>query len=201
MNDKDAQESDILPEKHDENPSEVSSEELSEGEKLKVELKEAKDKYLRSLAEAENARKRLQKERLEAIQYATEGVLVDFIQPIDNFENALKLSGQVSPEISNWVMGFKMILAQFKEVLSQHGVSVEPCEGMEFDHHRHDAVEIVETSEYAPGTIIKEFCHGYKLGTKTIRPARVKVAKAPSEDHENLTNNTNNEECKHDTKS
>lgn len=160
-------------------------EELSELELCKSELKECKDKYLRSIAESENARKRLQKERLESIQYATEGVLVDFIHPIDSLENALKLSGQVSAEIKNWVVGFQMILNQFKDVLSQHGVTVEKSEGAEFDHHKHEAVEIVETTEYPPGTVIQEFCHGYKLGTKTIRPARVKVAKSPSEDSEN----------------
>jgi len=172
-------------EAQNENKEAQSPEEVSELDALREELKECKDKYLRSIAESENARKRLQKERLESIQYAQEGLLVDFIHPIDSFENALKLSGKVSPEISNWVMGFQMILNQFKDVLAQHGVTVDQSEGKEFDHHCHEAVEIVETTDYPPGTIIKEFCHGYRLGTKTIRPARVKVAKSPSEDIEN----------------
>lgn len=147
-------------------------------EAVKNELKDIKDKYLRSLAESENARKRLQKERLEAIQYATEGLLSDFLHPMDSFENALKFADQMSPEVKNWAVGFQMILNQFKDVLSSHGVSTETTVGQEFDPHHHEAIEIIETDEYTPGTIIHEFSKGYKVGTRTIRPAKVKVAKA-----------------------
>jgi molecular chaperone GrpE len=149
-----------------------------DAEAIKNELKDLKDKYLRTLAESENARKRLQKERLEAIQYATEGLLSDFLHPMDNFENALKFADQMSPEVKNWAIGFQMILNQFKDVLSSHGVSVDQTVGQEFDPHHHEAIEIIETDEFSPGTIIHEFSKGYKVGTRTIRPAKVKVAKA-----------------------
>lgn len=153
----------------------------SEIEILKNELKELKDKYLRCLAESENARKRLQKERLDAIQYATEGILADFLHPMDSFENALKFTDQMAPEVKNWAMGFQMILNQFKDVLSNHGVTTVSSEGQEFDPHHHEAIEIVETDEFPSGTIILEFSHGYKMGNRTIRPAKVKVAKTKEE--------------------
>jgi molecular chaperone GrpE len=147
-------------------------------EALKSELKELKDKYLRSLAESENSRKRLQKERLEAIQYATEGLISDFLHPLDSFENALKFTEQMPPEVKNWAIGFQMILNQFKDILTSHGVSSEPSLNQEFDPHKHEAIEIIETDDHAPGTILQEFSKGYKMGSRIIRPAKVKVAKA-----------------------
>lgn len=161
-------------------PEEVVSSEASAPvlETLQAELKEFKDKYLRVLADSENTRKRLQKERLEAIQYANEAVLLDMLHPIDNLENALRFAEQMSPEIKNWAMGFQMILNQLKEVLSSHGVTSESSIGKEFNPHEHEAIEMIETEEATPGTVIFEFSKGYKLGTRTLRPAKVKVAKA-----------------------
>lgn len=158
----------------------MSEEVQNEMEVLKNENQELKDKYLRVLAESENARKRLQKERLEAIQYATEGLVVSFLHPIDNFENALKAAEGMTPEVKNWAMGFQMILNQLKEVLSEHGVASEPSVGKEFDPHLHEAIEIVETKEHPDGWIIQEFSRGYRIGNRIIRPAKVKVAKTPS---------------------
>lgn len=145
---------------------------------LKDEIKEYKDKYLRQLAESENARKRMQKERQELTQYAVEQVIVDFLHPLDNMENALRAAGKLSDELKNWVAGFQMILVQFKDVLTNQGVTPVEAIGTAFDPHVHEAVESVETSESAPGTVIEECVRGYKIGDRTIRPARVKVAKA-----------------------
>lgn len=148
-------------------------------EKLQKELSEYKDKYLRLLAESENARKRLQKERQELIQYALQNIIVDFLGPIDHLENALKFSQQNSEEVKLWAKGFEMILGQFKDVLTNN--NVVPFDSIEqhFDPHFHEAVETVTTTEKAPGTVVSESLRGYRMGDKTIRPARVKVAKAP----------------------
>lgn len=137
-----------------------------------------KDKYLRVLAEAENARKRLQKDKLEAVQYAEASLLEEILQPIDNMENALRFAKDAAPEIRNWALGFEMILGQLKDVLSQHGVSPIESLDKEFDPHLHEAVEMIETSEKPSGTILTEFSRGYRIGNKVLRPARVKVAKA-----------------------
>lgn len=167
---------------------EVPEEELAA---LKQEAQEFKDKYLRTLAEMENARKRLQRERQEITQLSIERVIIDFLHPLDNLENALKFAGQQSPEVKNWAMGFQMILDQFKEVLSQHGVKLIPVEGVEFDPHQHEAIELIETSDSPPGTILEECARGYKMGNRTIRPSRVKVACA-SASQENQTEQTEN---------
>lgn len=153
----------------------VTDEELKN---LQKELLDYKDKYLRLLADADNARKRLQKERQELTKYAVEGIIVDFLRPLDNLENALKYAQDMSEEVKNWAFGFQMILSQFKDVLSENGVASINSLGSHFDPHLHEAVETVETSDKPAGTIIEEYVRGYKMGDRTIRPARVKVSKA-----------------------
>ncbi len=148
--------------------------------KLEEELKEYKDKYLRSLAEMENARKRMQKDKQEMIRFSIENALADLLPPIDNLENALNVAENMSQEIRHWAKGFEMILGQFKEVLSTNGVQAFSSVGAAFDPNLHQAIEIEETDLQPEGTILQEFAKGYKCGERTIRPARVKVAKAPA---------------------
>lgn len=163
-------------------PKTVSVSEL-ELTSLKRELAEAKDKYLRVLAESENARKRLQKEKQETIQYALQNVIVDFLSPIDHMENALSFTQQMSDDVKHWAVGFQMILSQFKDVLTNNGVTPFSSEGKAFDPHRHEAVESIETDTVPPGTVVEESLKGYIMGDKTIRPARVKVSKAPAQNN------------------
>ena len=108
-----------------------------------------------------------------------DGLLSEFIVAIDNFENALRFAEAAVGEVKNWALGFEMILSQFKEVLHNHGIVSFHSEGNTFDPQVHEAVEIVETTEYPDGTVMHEFTKGYKSATRTIRPARVKVAKHP----------------------
>lgn len=158
-------------------PKVVSIDE-KELEALRRDAAEHKDKYLRNLAESENQRKRLQKERQDLTQYAIQNVIADFLHPIDHMENALKYKDQMSPEVKGWAMGFEMILNQFKDVLSDQGVTPIISVGTPFDPHLHEAIEVVETDEYPPGTVVEEIIKGYKMGDKVVRPARVKVSKA-----------------------
>ncbi|MDN3505033.1 MAG: nucleotide exchange factor GrpE [Rhabdochlamydiaceae bacterium] len=151
-------------------------------EQLKAAQKEArefKEKYLHSLAELENTRKRLQKEKGEMTKFAAENIILEFLTPIDNFENALSFTDQMNDETKNWAMGFKMLMNQFKDVLSTHGVESFSSEGKQFDTDIHEAVEVEETNDIAEGTIVKEFLCGYKRGDRILRAARVKVAKKP----------------------
>jgi molecular chaperone GrpE len=165
------------PEKEEKPAQEKAPE--SELDKARKEAADYKDKYLRGLAESENARKRILKEKQEYVQYSLQNLIADFLAPIDHFENALKFAEQASAEVKHWASGFEMILIQFKDVLSQNGVQPFESVGTHFDPHLHEAVEVMTTIDYPPGTIIEESLRGYKMGDRTIRPARVKVAKAP----------------------
>ena len=140
------------------------------------EAQEYKDKYLRILAEMDNTRKRMQKERQEMTRFAVDNVISEILAPIDNLENALKCAQNMSGEVRNWAHGFLMILDQFKEVLSNHGVSAFLSEGQQFDPQLHHAIESEETEEKPEGTILKEYVKGYRSRERTIRPAQVKVA-------------------------
>ncbi|MDE3045716.1 MAG: nucleotide exchange factor GrpE [Verrucomicrobiota bacterium] len=139
-----------------------------------------KDKYVRTLAEMENMRKRMQREKQEMTRFGIENAIAEFLPAIDNFENALRFAEQAVGDVKNWAIGFQMILAQFKEVLHNHGVVAFHSEGKAFNPETHEAVEIVETDEHADGTILQEFTKGYKSPARVIRPARVKVAKKPT---------------------
>lgn len=148
-------------------------------ESLEKSLQEYQEKYMRLLAESENARKRMQKERHDLTKFAVENVLSEFLHPLDSFEKALKFAENMSEEVRNWAIGFEMILGQFKQILTDHGAVEYDSIGKHFDPHFHEAVEVVETDEYPPGIIIAEFVRGYRSQDRPIRVARVKVAKKP----------------------
>lgn len=159
------------------------TEEPIEEEKIPLsedkEVEEYKDKYLRLLAEVDNTRKRMQKERQEMTRFAVENVIAEILSPIDNLENALKCAQNMSGEVSTWGRGFLMILEQFKEVLSNHGITAFVSEGQQFDPHLHHAIESEESDSKEEGTILKEYVKGYRSRERTVRAAQVKVAVKP----------------------
>ena len=125
-------------------------------------------------------------------------VLVEFLPPLDNMENALHFAETMSDEVRNWAIGFEMILNQFKEVLEYHGVqALHVDHGTEFNPHEHEAVEMVETEQHAPGVVIEQCAKGYKMGERTLRPVRVKVSRSPlpkEADSENQASSTSNQD-------
>lgn len=139
-----------------------------------------KDKYFRLLAEMDNTRKRMQKDKHEMTRFAIENVIAEVLGPIDTFENALGFTEKMSEETRNWSKGFEMILSQFKDILSNHNIVSFHSIGEIFDPHHHEAVEVEETDDHPEGTILKEFLKGYKSGDRVIRAARVKVARKPT---------------------
>ena len=122
---------------------------------------------------------------------------MEFLMPIDNLENALKHTGNLSEELKNWAYGFKMILNQFKEVLENQGIVPYDSIGKHFDPHLHEAMETIETDDFEEGIIIEEIVKGYKCNKKILRVARVKVSKKPSM-QEKDTISKNNENIKGD---
>jgi molecular chaperone GrpE len=159
----------------------ANEEDVSSAESIQEQQKQPeenfKNKYLCTLAELENVRKRMQKENQQTIRFALENVVGEFIPTIDSFEQALKHADRMSDEVKTWAAGFQMFLSQFKEILHNHGIVAFHSEGNNFDPHYHEAVETVETDEYPEGTILEEFSKGYKSRSRVIRPSKVRVAK------------------------
>lgn len=144
---------------------------------IEEEIVDYEEKYIRLLAELENTRKRMQKEKQECVRFAIENSISEILPIMDNFENALNFAKDSSTEIKNWALGFHMILTQFKDILHNHGIVAFHSEGNQFNPHLHEAVEVEETEEHPEGMILKEFAKGYKSQSRTIRPAKVKVSK------------------------
>ena len=144
-------------------------------------IEEMTEKYRLAIADMENMRKRLMNEQKEAIQFAKERLILEFITPLDCLEKALSYEAHMSSEVQQWAFGFKMILEQFKDILrNNHIYSFEPIHE-QFDPRSHDAIEMVE-SDKEPGTILEVLAKGYKNGPRILRAAQVKVAKAKPEE-------------------
>lgn len=159
----------------------MTEEQITDPQPQAPEQDDYKDKYLRLLAELDNTRKRMQKERQEMTRFAVENFICDMLGPIDNLENALRSADNLSVELKNWALGFTMILNQFKEVIESHGVTSFTSEGDLFNPELHYAIETEETADKPAGTILKEYVKGYRSKERTVRPSRVKVAKAPQD--------------------
>lgn len=164
----------------------VNLEQVTLAEHVQKELRECQEKYVRLLADSENARKRMQKEKQDLTKYAVENVLVEFLHPLDSFRKALSIAESMSSEVKNWALGFEMILAQFKQVLTEHGIVEYDSYGKKFDPHLHEAVDIIESTEHTPGIVIEECVRGYKMGDRILRVARVKVSKLPEENNKKV---------------
>lgn len=176
------------PQDQKESPKEVGNMEL-----LKEQVKQEQEKYFRALADMENFRKRTQKEKFDTTRFAIENTLVEFLSPLDNFENALSFACRSSEEIQTWAKGFEMILAQFQDVLANHQVTSFQSEGSVFDPHLHEVIEMEETEQYDEGTIMQEFVKGYKCNDRILRPASVKVAKAITKNKETTVSTEDNQ--------
>lgn len=157
------------------NNDEVSTEkevEVSAEDKLKDELAQSNDKYLRLVAEYDNFRKRSAKERLEVYGDATSKVIGDILPIYDNFERAL----QSESSDENFKKGVEMIFNQFTEGLKKIGIEVIDPMGEEFDPNFAQAINQVEDENFGENTVCQVFQKGYKMGEKVIRYAMVVVA-------------------------
>ncbi len=142
---------------------------------LENELADLKDKLLRRQADFENFRKRMLREREEAVHYANATLLTDIIGLIDDFERAIK-SAEESRDFPNFLQGVTMIEKQFLEVLeSRYGLKRFSSVGESFDPNRHEAVQRVEGPAGTRPTVVEDFQKGYFLYDRVLRPARVKV--------------------------
>ena len=181
-------------------------------ERLKQEAKQAKDQYLRILAEFENTKKRLHREKEEFVRYASETVVRALLPIVDSLDHALVavdpstpppaggVAGDSAPrktgdvpeaaglrkpvDIQSVLKGIELIRRQLLGLLGKEGVKRIPTTGEPFDPHQHEAVAQVETSDgTADNTVVEEIQVGYTMHGKVIRPAIVKVAKR-AEKHE-----------------
>jgi molecular chaperone GrpE len=140
------------------------------------ELAVLKDRYLRALADSENARKRIRQQNDETVRVQRENLLRELLPIVDNLERAVdaaRAGGNGKPIVE----GVEMVLRSMLDFLKSHGVTQLTAVGQPFDPQRHEAVDQIESSGHPPNTVVNEFHRGYQIGDRLLRPARVAVAK------------------------
>lgn len=160
-------------------PKELSSEDkIAE---LEAKLKEAEDKYFRVHADFENIKKRLEKEKYQAIDYASEKFAKDLLAPIDTLEMALaaeEASADLPAEelLSKLKEGVELTIKNFYTSFEKHDISVLEADG-EFDPNFHNAVMQVDSPDHEDGEIVQRLQKGYKIKDRLLRPAMVSICK------------------------
>ncbi len=163
----------------DEVTEELSEEsaEAAELQRLTDENKFLLDQVQRSRAELENFRRRTAEEREASRRRVTMDVFRRVLPLYDDLQLAVR-NKQASDKLLD---GIRIIAAEFDRVLDDFKIETIAAVGEAFDPNWHEAIFQEETADHAEGEVLEEFERGYRLGESLIRPARVKVAKAPSD--------------------
>ena len=148
---------------------------LSELEKAQNEAKEMKVRYLRAVADLENYRKRITREKQDIIRSASGCVVESLLPVLDNMKLGLK-SAENHPEAKEVTLGFKMVDDQLKKSLSEQGLEELLPNGETFDPNLHECISHQPSSEVAEGQIIETVRAGYRLNERLLRAASVIVS-------------------------
>ncbi len=150
-------------------------------ESVRRELDDKQDKLLRALADADNARRRAQRDREDYVRYANESLVRDLVPVLDNLDRALD-AARAAGDAPSVVNGVDLIKREFLRVLERAGVTRYSALGQPFDPTRHEAVSRMVSPDATPDTVVHETAPGYSLNGRVLRPAMVIVAAAPDED-------------------
>ena len=153
-------------------------------EKLTTERDEFKDKLLRNMAEIDNFRKRVKKEKDEHQKYALGDFLKELLVITDNLERALKVKEGESTE-NSIISGVEMIYRQLMEILNKNGVKEIDAMNKSFDPNIHQALSKEEVDFVSGPTIIEVYQKGFMYNKKLLRPTLAKVAIQTEPDKDN----------------
>ena len=161
-----------------ESEEENATDELTQ---LKELVAQWEDKYLRTHADFENAKKRLAKDKATAVSYANESFANDMLSVVDSFESALATidatEGEESSEVLDKIKeGLNLTYTQLTKVLEKNGIKAVECEG-EFNPDVHQAIMQIEHDEKNSGEIVQVLQKGYTIKDRLLRPAMVSTAK------------------------
>jgi molecular chaperone GrpE len=150
---------------------------LAKYRELQDELTAAEERVLRTAADAENYKKRLQREQEEQTRYANEAIMRDLLPVVDNLERALDHS-KAGPDQGSMVEGLNLTLKGFLDSLAKFGCTPVEAVGKIFDPNFHEAVSQEESSDHEINEVIRELQKGYLLKDRLLRPAMVVISKA-----------------------
>ena len=159
--------------------------EIDEFEKVRKQLEEEKDHYLRLSAEFENLRKRTQKEKEEFVKYANEKLILELIDVWESLERGIE-NAKKSDDKDKLIIGMELVYKQFKTVLEKNGLVLIKAQGEKFDHCKHEAMMQTATDECDEDIVLEEFTRGYMLNNKVIRYSKVRVSKKKEHEEESV---------------
>jgi molecular chaperone GrpE len=145
-------------------------------DKVKAELEEQKNKYMRLFAEFDNFKKRNARERLELMQTAGKDIVVSLLDVLDDCDRAEKQI-EATPDAEQVKEGVRLVFNKLRKTLEARGVKAMKSIGTEFDVEKHEAVTEVEAGKDKKGKVVDEIMKGYYLNDKLIRFAKVVVGK------------------------
>ncbi|OLN29139.1 Heat shock protein GrpE [Desulfovibrio sp. DV] len=146
-------------------------------ERLRAELAAEADRRLRALAETENLKKRLIKEKEEFQKYATESLISELLPVLDHLDLALA-HGRTSEVCKDFMVGVDMTRKAFVDILSRHGVTEFGTAGEPFNPESHEALGVATVAGLADDAVAQVVQRGYMLRGRLLRPAKVMVNKA-----------------------
>jgi len=171
-----------LPEEMGQGYSNSEDEIRSEINALRAEADAQKDRALRALAEVENVRKRLERERDDARTYSVTRFARDLLTVADNLARALAAipddaRAKADESIKAVIDGVEATERELQAALGRHGIKPIDAQGQRFDPHLHQAIAEVPAQGAEPGTVVNVVQSGYTIGDRLLRPAMVTVAK------------------------
>jgi molecular chaperone GrpE len=143
-----------------------------------AEIERQRDLLLRERAELENFKKRMQRDRNEALRYACASLATDLAEVIDNLERAVEHAesgGNGQPLVE----GVRLVLRNALDALAKHGITRIDAVAQPFDPSRHEAIATVPDARGEPNRVVQQFQPGYALHDRVIRPAKVSVSVKP----------------------
>ena len=143
-----------------------------------TEIVDLKDRLLRAAAEMENTRRRLDRERVDAVSYANTGFARDLLVVADNLRRAVAALPADAPGFEGVVTGIAATERELVAVLGRHGIAKIETDGAKLDPNRHQAMLEVDSDAHEAGAIVAELQAGYVIKDRLLRPALVSVAKA-----------------------
>ena len=148
---------------------------------LEAEAADLKDKLLRAVAETENVRRRSQREKEDALKYATAGFATDIVSVADNLDRALESvapeSRAADPALDNLMTGVEMVKRELLTSFERAGITPVDVEGQLFDPACHEALFEIENPDLPAGTVMQVIQTGFRLRDRLLRPAKVGIAK------------------------
>ncbi len=146
------------------------------------EAAEAHDRYLRTYADFENYRKRMQRDLADFRKYANEQMARELLSVVDHMALALQHAADAGEANEGLRTGVELVYKQLRDVLEKFGITSFSAQGEPFDPARHDAIMQEVTNEFPENTVVKVLQEGYLYHDKVLRHARVSVSKRPQGD-------------------